>query len=183
MVTARREEGADSAQTGPAQQARAPAQPEARATGRGGGRGDAQFTILKAFGELFWYEPTAEDTHHQHAARMRRVRLARASGRGSRPQRERPAAAEKSPLAAGWAAGGAWTPRQDFALASACLKRWCLRKRSEFFFRGLELFFFELAFDVRKQSKADMAYRSLAHRHPAPPPPQRAPHPGRERGE
>ena len=106
MVTARREEGADSAQTGPAQQARAPAQPEARATGRGGGRGDAQFTILKAFGELFWYEPTAEDTHHQHAARMRRVRLARASGRGSRPQRERQAAAEESAGGAACRGGG-----------------------------------------------------------------------------
>ena len=36
--------------------------------------------------------------------------------------------------------------------------------------------FLSLAFDVRKQSKADMAYRSRAHRHPAhPPPPARAP--------
>ena len=46
-------------------------------------------------------------------------------------------------------------------------------------------FVMSLAFDVRKQSKADMAYRSRAHRHPAhPPPPARAPpHPGREKGE
>ena len=35
-------------------------------------------------------------------------------------------------------------------------------------------FFLSLAFDVRKQSKADMAYRSRAHRHPAHPPPPRA---------
>ena len=43
--------------------------------------------------------------------------------------------------------------------------------------------FFE-AFDGGKQScKADMAYRSRAHRHPAHPPPPRAPHPGREKGE
>ncbi len=44
-----------------------------------------------------------------------------------------------------------------------------------------------LAFDVMKQRKADMAYRSRAHRHPAHSPhtrrPPRAPHPGRERGE
>ena len=42
--------------------------------------------------------------------------------------------------------------------------------------RRVALFLLSLAFDVRKQSKADMAYRSRAHRHPAhPPPPARAP--------
>ena len=49
---------------------------------------------------------------------------ARASGRGSRPQRERQAAAEESAGGAAWAAGEAWTPRLDFGQArrSACLR-------------------------------------------------------------
>jgi len=45
---------------------------------------------------------------------------------------------------------------------------------------------FELAVDVTKQTQGGdtrMAYRSRAHRHPAHPPPPRAPHPGREKGE
>ena len=48
---------------------------------------------------------------------------------------------------------------------------------------GMSFFVLSLAFDVRKQSKADMAYRSRAHRHPAHPPPPARAHPGREKGE
>ena len=59
------------------------------------------------------------------------------------------------------------------------------------FFGHFRRFFLSLAFDVinqsMKQRKADMAYRSRAHRHPShprtPAAPARAPHPGREKGE
>ena len=118
------------------------------------------------------YLPTAEDTRHQHAARMRRGvrRPARASGRGSRPQRERQAAAEKSPLAARRAAGEAWTPRLDWAAASACLKGWCysqLIEAEEFrvlYFSGL------LFFCPRKGERLVCKYVTSCERGP-----QRAP--------
>ena len=48
---------------------------------------------------------------------------------------------------------------------------------------GLELFF-ELSLRCyENKRKVDMAYRPRAHRHPSHPPPPRAPHPGREKGE